>query len=385
MASLWVKTLRLAATANILLLAHTLVNSRKLREPLESVRRIEGTSTDEYVFSERISVLVPARNEATNITALLETLIAQVGCPNLEILVADDASTDQTASLVKQFASTTLSSITLIELAGDLPPGWLGKSRACNELAMRARGDVLVFVDADVRLAPDALLASCSLLRQANLDLLSPYPKQITNTLLARLTQPLLQWSWLAFLPLRLSENPITPASLSAANGQFLICDAGAYQQAGGHAAVAGEVIEDVGLARAFKRAGLKVGMANGTQIATCLMYPNDQDLIEGYSKSLWRAFGSPVGAGFTALLFAGLFIVPPIAVLTGGAKARSAGLAGYLAAVGQRAISAARTDTPVWPDSFGQPISIGILIGLIARSIRGHHAQQLTWRGRKV
>lgn len=385
MASLWVKTLRLAATANILLLAHTLVNSRKLREPLESVRRIEGTSTYEYVFSERISVLIPARNEATNITALLETLIAQVGCPNLEILVADDASTDQTASLVKQFASTTLSSITLIELADDLPPGWLGKSRTCNELAMRARGDVLVFVDADVRLAPDALLASCSLLRQANLDLLSPYPKQITNTLLARLTQPLLQWSWLAFLPLRLSENPITPASLSAANGQFLICDAGAYQQAGGHAAVAGEVIEDVGLARAFKKAGLKVGMANGTQIATCLMYPNDQDLIEGYSKSLWRAFGSPVGAGFTALLFAGLFIVPPIAVLTGGAKARSAGLVGYLAAVGQRAISAARTGTPVWPDSFGQPISIGILIGLIARSIRGHHAQQLTWRGRKV
>jgi hypothetical protein len=243
----------------------------------------------------------------------------------------------------------------------------------------------LVFVDADVRLTPDALVASCILLRQAHLDLLSPYPKQITNTFLARLTQPLLQWSWLAFLPLRLSENPITPTSLTAANGQFLICDADAYWQAGGHTSVAGEVIEDVSLARAFKRAGLRVGMANGTQISTCLMYPNDQDLIEGYSKSLWRAFGSPIGAGLTSLLLAGLFILPPIALLTGGAKARSAGLAGYLAAVGQRAISAARTGTPVWPDSFAQPISIGILIGLIARSIRGRHSRQLIWRGRKV
>jgi hypothetical protein len=164
-----------------------------------------------------------------------------------------------------------------------------------------------------------------------------------------------------------------------------LLCDGDIYRAAGGHALVAGEVIEDVSLARAFKRAGFKVGMANGTNIATCEMYSADTELIAGYSKSLWRAFGSPSGATLAALGLIGLYVMPAIGMVFGGRKGRLAGLVGYSAAVGQRVISARATGGRVWPDSLTQPVSIIALVWLLGRSFLGHRNRNLMWRGREV
>ena len=156
---------------------------------------------------------------------------------------------------------------------------------------------MLVFLDADVVLAPQAVAATVQLLRAAGLDLASPYPRQLAETWSERLVQPLLQWSWLTLLPLRRAESSPRP-SLAAANGQLLAVDAEAYRRVGGHAAVRAEVLDDVALRpRAQGRAAARGGVVDGTWLATCRMYEGWPTLRAGYTKSAWAAFGSPAGA----------------------------------------------------------------------------------------
>ena len=152
-----------------------------------------------------------------------------------------------------------------------------------------------MFVDADVVLAPHAVAAAVAVLRGAGLDLLSPWPRQLADGAAARLVQPLLQWSWMVSLPLRRAERSPHP-SLCAANGQFLVADAAALARAGGFGGVGAEVLDDLALARAVKRAGGRVGVADGTEIAACRMYDGWADLRAGYRKSLWAAFGPAPG-----------------------------------------------------------------------------------------
>lgn len=263
----------------------SLVNLRHLRRPV-----VRDTGA-------RISVLVPARDEADRIGPTLASLRALTGVA--QILVLDDHSSDDTAGLVQA------AGLQVIRSTDEPPAGWLGKPWACQRLAEAATGDILVFIDADVELAPDAARAAASLLHE--LDLVCPYPRQVTTGVLQRLVQPLLQWSWLTFLPLAVAERSSHPA-LSAGNGQFVAVRRDAYFAAGGHAAVRGQVLEDLALVRRFKATGHRVAMADGTQIATCRMYSGQRDLIAGYTKSLHDAFGVPT----VALL--GLMYVLPVA-----------------------------------------------------------------------
>ncbi len=239
---------------------------------------------------------------------------------------------------------------------------------------------MLVFVDADVVLAPHAVAASVALLRWAALDLVSPYPRQLAVTPAERLVQPLLQWSWLTTLPLRVAERSARP-SLAAANGQLLVVDAEAYRRAGGHRAVRAEMLEDVALLRAVKAAGGRGGVVDGTALATCRMYAGWPDLRDGYAKSLWSAFGSPAGAAAVVAGLAVAYVLPPLAALRGS----RVGLVGYAAGVAGRAVAARRTGSRVWPDSLAHPASVVVFGALVATSVRGHRAGTLTARGRPV
>ncbi|MBU6212963.1 MAG: glycosyltransferase [Actinomycetales bacterium] len=363
------------AAANVLLLAHTAVNLRLLRRP-----------TSPSHTSEQVCILIPARNEAGAIAEAVRSACAQTSVPNLQVVVLDDASTDDTAAVA--VAACDDPRLAVVTSDTEPPPGWLGKPWACQRLAdlpATHAADVLVFVDADVVLAPEAVAAALALLRTHNLDLVSPYPAQIAEGVVQQLFQPLLQWSWAATLPLRLAERSPRP-SLSAANGQFLMVDAGAYRRAGGHAAVSGEVLEDVALVRAVKRTGGRGGVVDGTNLATCRMYTNTVDLVSGYTKSLWSLFGSPVNAVASALLLTTVYIAPlPCAVISAAAghpRCAAWWAVAYLAAVVSRLLVARRTRGPLW-STLAHPGAITMLLWLLARSWRGRRAGTLQWKGR--
>ncbi len=350
------------------LTAHTVANLRAVRTP----------ARDPATVIERVSIVVPARDEAARIRDSLTSLLDQTAVPDLEVLILDDGSTDGTADVVRDVIADDPRARLITGSAP--PPDWLGKPHACRQLADAATGSVLVFVDADVRLAPHAVAATVGLLRGGGLDLVSPYPRQLADTAAERLVQPLLTWSWMTTLPVRLAERSSRP-SLSAANGQLLAMDAAAYRRIGGHAAVRGAVLDDLALARALKRAGGRVAVADGSQVATCRMYQGWDELRDGYAKSLWAAFRSRPSATAVMAGLGLLYVVPPVAALCGS----GVGMAGYAAAVTGRYLVAERTGGRSLPDSFGHPLSIGLLAWLTATSWRRHRRGELTWKGRRL
>ncbi|MRJ75423.1 glycosyltransferase [Aeromicrobium sp. SMF47] len=353
-------------------LALVLRNLRTLRVPDE-----EGTPTREHV-----AVLLPVRDEADVVIACLRSLLRSADrCEGpVDVLVLDDGSTDATADLVRSVAAAD-PRVTLLTGA-PLPQGWLGKPWACHQLAEAApeRASVLVLVDADVTVAATCLPATVGLLRSARLDLVCPYPRQLAVTWSERLVQPLLQWSWMSTLPLRLAERSPRP-SLGAANGQLLCVDAAAYRRAGGHAAVRHEVLEDIALLRAVKASGGRGVVADGSSVATCRMYDGWPALRDGYAKSLWSAFGSRPGAAVVAGGLALAYVVPPAAALRGSRT----GLLGYLAAVAGRALVARRTRGRTTPDVWLHPLSVLLLDGLLVDSFRRRARGDLRWKGRPV
>jgi hypothetical protein len=370
------RAVRWAAWGCAVLAGHAAVNAALLRRPPAAPAGGRGE------VAPPVSVLVPARDEAHRIGGCIASLVAQdVDC---EILVLDDGSTDGTAEVARAAAAGD-PRVRVLE-GRPLPPGWLGKPHACQQLAEAAGGDVLVFVDADVRLAPGGIARAVALLDAAGLDLASPYPRQLADGLGLRLLQPLLQWSWLTFLPLRLAERG--PTSMTAANGQLLAVRAPAYRAAGGHGAVRTEVIEDVALARAVKAAGGSAAVVDGTDLATCRMYADWAEARDGYRKSLWAAFGSRPGAAAAGALLAWLYLAPPAAAAYGLARRRTdlvrSGAAGYGAAVAGRVVAARATGGRAG-DALAHPASIVALLWLLAASWWGRINGTLSWKGRAV
>ncbi|PZF90795.1 glycosyltransferase [Micromonospora deserti] len=371
-----VLALLLAAAA---LTGHTLVNAgRWLRRPADRPAQV----------TETVAVLLPLRDEAQRVAPCLGALLAQRGVPRLRVVVLDDGSTDGTAEVVRALAGDD-PRVTLLAGAAP-PPGWLGKPHACWQLATRAdpAATVLVFVDADVVLTPHAVAAAVTELRAARVALLSPYPRILVATVADRLVQPLLQWLWLTFLPLRAMERSARP-SLAAAGGQFMVLDRAGYERAGGHAAVADRILEDIELARAVKRAGGRIALADGSRLATCRMYADWAQLRDGYSKSLWASFGHPGAAAAVLALLLLLYTAPPLVALgalaAGTPAVAAAALATYLLGVAGRVVTGRATGGRWWPDALAHPVSVAVLGWLTLRSYHLRKRRRLTWRGRPV
>ncbi|MEV7231714.1 MULTISPECIES: glycosyltransferase family 2 protein [Polymorphospora] len=358
---------------------HTLVNAtRWLRRPPAAPAPVDET----------VAVLLPLRDEAARLAPCLTSLLAQRGVARLEIVVLDDNSTDGTADAVRAVAGTD-PRVRLLTGA-PLPDGWLGKPYACHQLAghVSPEANVLVFVDADVVLAPHAVAASVAALRDASADLLTPYPRILAGSAGERLVQPLLQWSWLTFLPLRAMERSPRP-SLAAAGGQLLVVDRAGYDRAGGHAAVRDRVLEDIELGRAVKRSGGRIALADGSALATCRMYTSWRELAAGYTKSMWASFGSPAGAAAVVVTLLALYAVPPVLGLAAAASGRYgvalACAAAWLAGVAGRVVTARATGGRAFPDALAHPVSVVLFGWLILRSYDLRRRRQLSWRGRPV
>jgi len=326
-------------------------------------------------IQESISVVVPLRNEATNVAELIDSLRAQKNLAHVEYLLLDDNSEDQTLTLLHQHTSG-LSNFHILN-GSALPQGWIGKTWALQQLFEKATGEIIVSLDADVRLVPDAISAAVTLLKETQLDFLSPYPSQLAHSWSERLIQPLLQWSWMSTVILRIAEKS-SISSMVVANGQFFVVRRAALAQVGGYEGVRNKVLDDVELARALVKQGSHGCVANGASIASTRMYKSWGEIQSGYGKSLHAAFGSVFGSAIAITFLFLTGIAPLIAGITGSYLAWYA----YAAVTLTRAMSAIKVGK-TGIDAFLHPISSALLIYLIIYSwmMRG----QVQWKGRTL
>jgi len=248
-----------------------------------------------------VSVLIPARNEADNIGHLLEGLAAQEH-PIHEIMVYDDRSTDDTAGAVLQWAAV-IPRLRLICGEQEPPVGWLGKNFGCHILASQATGDYLLFLDADVSVAPNFISHLVAHATRKRLQLLSLFPVQTMGSRGEHLLVPLMNRILLSLLPLvltRLSKRP----SLSAANGQCMLFGAKNYHLHRYHEGVKGAAVEDIAIFRRMKKMRFRVQTLLSNGQVTCRMYHGWDEAINGFSKNVLAFFGNGAVPALVYALF---------------------------------------------------------------------------------
>jgi glycosyltransferase involved in cell wall biosynthesis len=239
-----------------------------------------------------VSVIVPARNEEASLRTCLDSLIAQKNV-TFEIIVVDDHSTDRTRAIASSLTKSQAQPSVRIVGAAQLPAGWTGKNNAVAAGAKSARGEWLLFTDADTIHLPGSLARSIEEAKNHKAALLSYSPQQIVNSFWEKAVMPVIFAELAAsFRPSQVS-NPNSPAA--AANGQYILITREAYDAVGGHAAIAGNLLEDVALARAVKRSGRKIFFRFGGEAVRTRMYRTFAQLREGWTKNLALLFSHPV------------------------------------------------------------------------------------------
>ena len=229
-----------------------------------------------------VSVIVPARNESAVIATVVASILATTYDP-IELLVVDDRSTDDTAAIVEGVNDPRLR----VVRGERLPAGWYGKPWACVQGYRAAKGDLLLFTDADTRHDPELLGRSVAALRQEEAALVTVAPHQRCVTFWERVVMPQI---WL-LLALRYHPGAVNRARRERdviANGQFILTTRAAYQAAGTHEAVRHEVAEDLALAQTYLRHGLKLHFAFADRLMETRMYHGLSHLIEGWSKNIY-------------------------------------------------------------------------------------------------
>ncbi len=235
-----------------------------------------------------VSILIPARNEVHNLPFILSD-IKNLKYPHLEVLVCNDHSTDATVEVLKDFAANWPSMKYFNSEA--LPQGWMGKNFACYQLAKRASGDWLLFMDADVRLQRDALSRAIDYVLRKRVSLLSIFPQQIMVSKGERQTVPVMNWILLSMLPL-LAVRLGWFRSLSAANGQFMLFEAAGYRRHEWHRQVWNQNVEDIVIARTMKVQKQSIAVLTGNEDVLCRMYASREEAIQGFARNMHHFFG---------------------------------------------------------------------------------------------
>ncbi|GAB4412354.1 MAG: hydroxychlorobactene glucosyltransferase CruC [Anaerolineales bacterium] len=255
-----------------------------------------------------VSVLVPARNEERNIGACLESLRAQ-DYPNLEILVLDDESSDATAAIVEAMARQD-GRVRLLR-GQPLQPGWHGKTWACHQLAQAARGEWLLFADADTRHRPNSVSSALALAHARSLDLLSLIPDMGLKGFWERVMMAVIPLVFVGCVPHFVFTRTRTPI-LAAAIGPFMLFRRETYERFGGHEAVRADIVEDVFIARWVKRAGGRIALADGVDTLRVDFYNGFRETWNGLSKSTFAAFDYSLTGILAAITaFVALFLGP--------------------------------------------------------------------------
>tara|TARA_R110002049_G_scaffold72490_1_gene187002 strand:- start:114975 stop:116129 length:1155 start_codon:yes stop_codon:yes gene_type:complete len=238
----------------------------------------------------RVSVLIPARDEAAGIGESLRSILASESV-DLEIIVMDDHSTDATADIVNEISASDPR--VSLRQSDPLPAGWNGKQHACAQLAEAATHQRLVFLDADVRLLPQGLAKLIDYQDRTGVDLLSAFPRQVMGTTLEKWLIPMMHYVLLCFLPfdrMRASRHP----AYSSGCGQLFLTKLDAYHRAGTHAAIHASRHDGLKLPKAYRTAKMTTDVIDGTEVAYCRMYTSAQEVIRGVLKNADEGIANP-------------------------------------------------------------------------------------------
>ena len=320
-----------------------------------------------------VSVIVPARNEEASLGACLESLIQQRGV-EFEIIVVDDHSTDRTRDIAASFGG-----VRGLEAAA-LPDGWTGKNNALVTGVHHARGEWLLFTDADTVHLPGSLARALAEARQYKVDMLSYSPEQIAVTLWEMAVLPVVFAELARQYPPSKVSDPNSPAA--AANGQYILVKRETYDAVGGHGAVASEILEDVALARRLKAAGKRIRFRYAADAVRTRMYRSWPQLRDGWTKNLALLFPEPGRLAIKTLIWwtlpAGFLVAAAVMPTTRW----------WLLAVG--ALLLARNSVRIRRANFGRVKELlGVTAGmpifayLLLRSKRAHARGRVSWKGR--
>jgi glycosyltransferase involved in cell wall biosynthesis len=328
------------------------------------------TATETSAHPPTVSVVIPARNEEACLGACLQSLVSQAGVP-FEIIVVDDHSTDRTREIAQSFPG-----VRVID-AGPLPQGWTGKNNAVTAGARQSRGEWLLFTDADTVHLPGSLARALAEAQDNNAELLSYSPEQIAVTFWEMATLPVVFAELARQYPPSIVSDPASP--IAAANGQFILIRRETYDAVGGHAAVAGDILEDVALARAVKHSGRKIRFRYAPDAVRTRMYRNYRQLRDGWTKNLALLFPRP---GRLAAKILALWMIPWVALLL----AHDAPLwwapiyiGSFLYLTTRLRRSNFTRDRQIHSALFGMPMFAYLLL----RSQRAHAKGTVAWKGR--
>ena len=376
--------------AMLLLLAINLLSFFRLRE----------TPNEPDAALPFLSILVPARNEEHCIEACTRSLVAQ-SYQRLEVIILDDGSSDATGSIVQRIIDemppAQKGRLRLLQGAA-LQAGWVGKNFACHQLAQHARGDYLLFTDADTVHAPETAKAVIACMQQLGVKLLSAQPEFELGSMGECLVVPLLNFTIMTLLPVALVLARPEP-SLATGNGQLLCFHRSAYEKVGGHASVKGNIHEDVLLARAVKASSDRIAFVDALEFVRCRMYRSFAGVWSGFTKNLFALYNYSLPFALSALLLnLALFIVPPLLAITALLHRLSStivalGILAYGMAVLMRVLLTMRFTRReqglplllfLCLVCLLHPLSIGLECLILLNSIRCHYRKSgVSWKGR--
>ena len=289
-------------------LVMTLLNATRLRTPPMSA------------VNPAVAILIPARDEEAAIARCVRAALASRGA-EIEVIVLDDASSDATAAIVRALAATD-DRLRLVQ-APPLPAGWNGKQHACFVLASCTTKPNLLFIDADVVLAPEA---AARLAPPPGLDLVSGVPRQLMGSLAEAMVIPMINMLLLGYLPLGLARRDDRPA-LAAGCGQMMMVRAAAYRAADGHRAIRTSLHDGLKLPRSFRAAGLKTDLVNGADLGVCRMYAGAGALWAGFLKNATEGLARPVALPVWTVLLVGGHVLPWLMLASSSGEGASRGL----------------------------------------------------------
>jgi len=327
-------------------------------------------------YTDLVSILIPARNEAGNILQLLKSIQLQ-DYKNYEVIVYDDDSDDGTFAICSDYAA--LNPQVRVIKGGKLPSGWTGKNHACHQLSKKANGDYLLFLDADETVNNGLLNSAVHRMKAYKLALLSLFANQEMKTFGEKATVPLLHYLLLNLLPVRLVFL-VKNAAVATACGQFMFFDADIYRQNKWHKLVRDKIVEDAGIMRQLKLKGYngEVLLANG--MMSCRMYKSYGEAIAGFSKNALAAFSYSI-AGL--LIYILLLLGGPMIVITTLNFSLIFFMAGLILLT--RVMISLSSGQNVWYNIVLHPIQMINMAVIAFLSIQKNLTKTIVWKGRRV